>query len=42
MLGFIGGIVGTIAGLLTYNDGQRIETEISDLNQAAANISHLI
>ena len=42
MLGFIGGIVGPVAGLLTYDDGRRIETEISDLNQAAANISHLM
>ena len=42
MLGFLGGIVGPVAGLLTYDDGQQIEDEINNLNQVAANLSHLV
>ena len=33
LLGFPDGIVGPVAGLLTYDDGQLIEKEINDLNQ---------
>ena len=42
MLGFLEGIIGSVAGLLTYDDRQQIENEISELNQAAANLSHLL
>ena len=42
LLGFLGGIIGTIAGLLTYEDGRLIEAKIQELNEAQANISHLV
>ena len=42
LLGFLGGIVGPVAGLLTYDDGQRIEKEINDLKQAEENVSLLM
>ena len=38
----MGGIIGHVAGLLTYTDGQQIEGEINNLNQVAANLSHLV
>ncbi|XP_033221452.1 uncharacterized protein LOC117175810 [Belonocnema kinseyi] len=42
MLGFIGGIFGPVAGLLNYDDGQRIEAEIDNMSQAASNLTHLM
>ena len=42
MLGFIGGIVGPVAGLLTYEDGEAIDNKLQELNEAQANISHLV
>ena len=42
MLRFLGSIIGPVAGLLTYDDGQQIEDEITNLNQVAANLSHLV
>ena len=42
MLGFLGGIIGPVAGHLTYDDGQQIEDKINNLNQVAANLSHLV
>ena len=42
LLGFLGGIIGPVAGLLTYDDGQLIEAKIQELNEAQANISHLV
>ena len=42
MLGFLGGIIGPVAGLLTYDDEKKIEEEIMELNQAETNISHLV
>ena len=42
MLGFLGGIIGPVAGLLTYDNGQQIEDGINNLNQVAANLSHLV
>ena len=40
--GFIGGVVGPVAGLLTYEDGRRIDAEIDDLNRATVNVSYLL
>ena len=42
MLGFLGGIVGRVTGLLTYDDGKKIEENVLELNQAEANIFHLV
>ena len=42
MLGFLGGIIGTVASLHIYNDGQQIEEEVNNLKQVAANLSHLL
>ena len=42
MLGFIGGIVGPVAGLLTYEDGEAIDNKLQELNEVQANISHLV
>ena len=42
MLGFSAGIVGTVAGLLTYGNGVMMDSKIDDLNQAQANLSHLV
>ena len=42
LLGFLGGIIGPVAGLLTYDDGQMIEAKIEELNEAQTNISHLV
>ena len=42
MLGFLGGIVGPVAGLLAYEDGVMMDFKIEDLNQAQANLSHLV
>ena len=42
LLDFLGGIIGPVAGLLTYDDGQLIEAKIQELNEAQANISHLV
>ena len=42
LLGFLGSITGPVAGLVTYEDGQRIENEINNLNRVAANLSHLV
>ena len=42
LLGFLGSIIGSVAGLVTYEDGKRIENEINDLNRVAANLSHLV
>ena len=41
-LGFQGGVIGPVAGLLIYDDGQKIENEINELNQGAANLSHIV
>ena len=32
MLGFLGGIIGPVAGLLTYDDDQQIGNEINNFN----------
>ena len=42
MLGFLGGIVAPVARLLTYQDGIMMDSKIDDLNQAQANLSHLV
>ena len=42
LMGFQGSIIGPVSGLVTYEDGQRIENEINDLNRVAANLSHLV
>ena len=42
MLRFLGGIVSSAAGLLTYEDGVMMDSKIDDLNQAQANLSHLV
>ena len=42
ILGFLGGIVGPVAGSLTYEDGVMMDFKIDDLNQAQANLSHLV
>lgn len=42
MLVFLGGLVGLLAELLTYDDGQLMEVKINYLNVAQANIWHLI
>ena len=42
MLGFLGRIIGPVASLLTYEYGLQIEDEINNLNQVAANLSHLV
>ena len=42
MFGFLGGIVGPVAGLLAYEDGVMMDSKIGDLNQAQANLSHLV
>ena len=42
MLGFLRGIICPVAGLFTYNEGQQIEDGINNLNQVAANLSHLV
>ena len=42
MLGFVGGIVGPVAGLLTCEDRVMMDSKIDDLNQAQANLSHLV
>ena len=42
MLGFLGGIIGPVAGSVTYDDGQQIDNEITNLNQVAVNLSHLV
>ena len=42
MLGFSGGVIGPVAGLITYDDGHQIENEINKLNQVSANLSHLV
>ena len=39
---FLGGNISSVAGLLTYDDGQQIEDEINNFNQVAANLSHLV
>ena len=33
LLGFLGSMIGAVAGLVTYEDRQRIENEINDINQ---------
>ena len=42
MVRFPEGVICSVPGLLTYNDGQQIEDEINHLNQVAANLSHLV
>ena len=42
LLGFLGGIIEPVAGLLIYDDAQLIEGKIQELNEAQANISHLV
>ena len=42
MLGFLGCVIGPVSGLLTYDDGQQIDNEINELNEVAANLSHLV
>ena len=42
MLEVLGGVISPVAGLLTYDDGQKIENEINKLNQVSANLSHLV
>ena len=42
LLEFLGSIIGPVAGLVTYEDEQRIENEINNLNRVAANLSHLV
>ena len=42
LLGLLGGIIGPVAGLLTYDHGQLIEKKIQELNEAQTNISHLV
>lgn len=42
LLGFIGKIVGPVTGMMNYDDEDRIDAAIHDLNVAQANISHLI
>ena len=42
LLGFLGGIIGPVAGLLTYDDGQLIEAKSQEWNKAQTNISHLV
>ena len=37
MLGFLEGVIGPDASLLTYDDGQRIEEKIINLYQVVAN-----
>ena len=41
-LEFLESIIGPVAGLVTYEDGQRIENETNDLRRVAANLSHLV
>ena len=42
LLGFLGGIIGPVAGVLTYDNRQMIEAKIEELNEAQINISHLV
>lgn len=42
LLGFLGKIAGPVAGVLNYDDGERYDAEIRDLNDAQANLSHLV
>ena len=42
LLGFLGGLMGPIAGCPAYNGGQLIEEKIQEVNEAEANISHLV
>ena len=40
--GFIGKLAGPTLGVLTYEDGERYERVISELNEAQRNVSHLV
>ncbi|XP_043464121.1 uncharacterized protein LOC122499712 [Leptopilina heterotoma] len=42
LLGFLGKIAGPIIGVMTYNDGERYDAAIRTLNEAQANLSHLV
>ena len=42
MLGFLGGIIGPVTGLLTYENGEMMDSKINDVNQAQANLPHLV
>lgn len=42
LLGFLGKIAGPVAGMLTYDDGERYDGAIQDLNHAEANLSHFV
>ena len=42
LLGLLGGIIGPVAWLRTYNDGQLIESKIQEFNETQASISHIV
>lgn len=42
LLGTLGGLIGRIAGLMTYSEGETLEAEIAEPNQTQANLSHLV
>lgn len=41
LLGVLGELIGPIAGLMTYIDGETLQAEITELNQAQANMSYV-
>ncbi|XP_043469391.1 uncharacterized protein LOC122503050 [Leptopilina heterotoma] len=42
LLGFLGKIAGPIAGVLNYDDGERYDAAIEDLNQAQSNLTRYL
>ncbi|XP_043460860.1 uncharacterized protein LOC122497677 [Leptopilina heterotoma] len=42
LLGILGKIAGPVAGVLNYDDGERYDAEIRELNEAQTNLSHLV
>ncbi|XP_051176159.1 uncharacterized protein LOC127291222 [Leptopilina boulardi] len=42
LFGFLGKIAGPIAGVLNYEDGEHYEAVMQELNEAQANLSHLV